>query len=126
MSARLNFAVAGKMTIHLDGLGFGKQLQAPTQNIKHFGVKQNELVLNSIHCDKSTNWGSMQLIDLEPWEGYIVVSIDSDDIPWKAQGRIQLYINNQLVLDDTLESGVKGPMGDPKKKKQYPIANFRS
>lgn len=126
MSARLNFAVAGKLTIHLDGLGFGQQLQAPRQNVQHFGVQRNQIDLYSVHCDKSTDWVSMQLIDLEPWEGYILVTIDSEDIPWKAQGRIQLYINNQLVLDDTIESGVKGPIGDPKKKRQYPIANFRS
>ncbi|UTD16368.1 hypothetical protein HER15_13200 [Tenacibaculum mesophilum] len=124
MSTQLYFITSGKMTIQLNGMAFGKHLKDPVKNIKHFGTKQHSLELVSNNPNNFTDWGIIELIDLNPSMGQLTVSIDCDDWGWFGTAQIQLKMNNQIVLNDNFQSGVKGPIGNPLRIKRFPITNF--
>lgn len=125
MPAQLYYLTTGKMKINLDGMRFGKHLKDPQKNVKFFGTKAETLELESVDPDLFTDHGVIELIDNEPWEGYLMVSIDCEKWGWYATAQIQVVMNGQVILSDNFQSGVKGPVGDPLKKKQYAIGNFK-
>lgn len=124
MSAQLNYITSGKMEIILDGMKFGRHFKDPQINVKHYETKETKLELDSADHGNFTEWGSIELIDLTPWNGRIIVSIDCDKWAFFGTAQFQLIINGQIVLSDNFQSGVRGPLGDPKQAKQYAIGNF--
>lgn len=124
MSAQLNYITSGKMEIFLDGMKFGKHFKDPQQNVKHYETQVSKLELESADQGNFTEWGSIELIDVSPWNGKIIISIDCDKWAFFGTAQFQLIINGQIVLSDNFQSGVKGPIGDPKAIKQYAIGNF--
>ncbi|MGZ5245366.1 MAG: hypothetical protein ACXWD4_15700, partial [Bacteroidia bacterium] len=64
------------------------------------------------------------LQDLNPGTGYITVTIDSDTNFWYGTAQIAIFVNGTCILNDNFQSGVKGPVGDPKKVKRYPIGHI--
>lgn len=124
MAAQLNYITSGKMEILLEGMRFGKRFKDPQQNVKHFGTNASKIELESADQGNFTEWGSIELIDLTPWTGKITVSIDCDKWAFFGTAQFQLVINGQIVLSDNFQSGVRGPLGNPKKIKQFAIGNF--
>ncbi len=124
MAAQLNYITSGRMEIFVDGMKFGKHFRDPKINVKHFGTQVSKIELEAADQGNFTEWGSIELIDLEPWTGNLMVTIDCDKWAFFGTAQFQLVINGQIVLSDNFQSGVRGPVGDPKKKKQFAIGNF--
>ncbi len=124
MAATLNYITSGKMEIFLDGIKFGKHFKDPQQNVKHYGTQESKLELYSANEGNFTEWGSIELIDISQWNGTITVSIDCDKWAFFGTAQFQLIINGQIILSDNFQSGIKGPIGNPKVTKQYAIGNF--
>jgi hypothetical protein len=124
MAAILQFTTSGNMTIDLDGFSFGKHTVDPTTNVKSYITNENQLLLNAKDMNKFTNWGSIELFDISPDMGYITVSITSDTLLWYGTAQIALWVNGQCILNDNFQSGVKGPLGDPRTTKKYPVCNI--
>lgn len=124
MSAQLNYITSGKMEIFLEGITIGKHFKDPQQNVKHFGTQVSKIELESADQGNFTEWGSIELIDVTPYTGLITVSIDCDKWFFFGSAQFQLIVNGQIILSDNFQSGVRGPLGNPKKVKRYAIGNF--
>ncbi len=124
MSAVLNYTTSGKMEIFLDGMKFAGPIKSPQINVGNLVIESEKIKLNSNNHGEFTEWGSIQIIDIEAWEGYVMVTIDCDKWGYFGAAQFQLVVNGQIVLSDNFHSGVRGPLGDPKLKKQYKIGNF--
>ncbi|HNW89990.1 MAG TPA: hypothetical protein PKN48_10025 [Bacteroidales bacterium] len=124
MAAQLNFITSGKMVISLEGMQFGRQIKDPQKNVKHFGLHQTALELESADQGNFTEWGSIEIIDLKPEVGTITITVDCDKWLFFGTAQFELMINGHIILIDNFQSGIRGPVGDPKKKKQYAIGNF--
>ncbi len=122
--ARLQFITSGSMIIQAEGLSFGKHIRDPKANVKSYSVNPSEIYLNSKDMDKFTDWGVIELNDLNPWEGYLTVIIDSETWGWYGTAQLAIEVNGQIILNDNFQSGVRGPVGDPRRYKKYAIGNI--
>ena len=118
---KLYYVTNGDMKIELENMTFGKHEKDPADNVKSFICKNKEISLVAENMGVFTNWG---VIELEP-EGkkqpILNASIDSDSWGWYATAQIVIEIDGQVIINDNFQSGLKGPVGDPKKIKSFPI-----
>jgi hypothetical protein len=69
-----------------------------------------------------TDWG---IIELEPIKGSkeksINVCIDSEVWAWYGTAQILLVRDGQIIISDNFQSGTRGPVGNPKRYRSYPV-----
>lgn len=123
--AQLEFTTNGDMTITLEGLAFGKSVRDPRKNVKSYGVKPRQVHFHAEKPDADSDWAILEIRDLTPHTGYITVTIDSSHLGWYTNAQIVLRSDSgQLILQDFFQSGTRGPLGDPKKVRRYPIGHI--
>lgn len=115
--AILQYRVKGTLEIHLDGFKFGGQRQLPSF---HPGgqhqVDEQHLLLKSHNLDGYTGWGAVNIHDINFDNGYIEFIVNTHD--W-GQARAEFffdYPNGSRGSLGYLESGIRGPVGDPERK----------
>ena len=118
---KLHYITNGDMKIELENMTFGKHEKDPVDNVKSFICKDKEISLVAENMRVFTNWGTIEVIPQEKKIGVIHASIDSDSWGWVATAQIMIEKDSQIMINDNFQSGLKGPVGDPKKTKSYPI-----
>jgi hypothetical protein len=123
---KLYFITSGIITISLElGISSGQVLKVPTTNVKSFSVSEKEIILAAKDMSNYSDWGVIELLPSpKGTEKVITVCVDSDVWGWFGTGQIMLEKDNKLILSDNFSSGVKGPIGDPRKYKTYPITDL--
>lgn len=120
--AEFRFTTSGDMTVELQGLSFGRHIRDPMGNVKSFIVHSTQIIINAADQNDFTELGIIELVDLAPnSRGFITVTIDSPNNGWYGTAQVALIVNGQWILNDNFQSGVRGPVGDPKKVKRYAI-----
>ena len=119
--AEFHFTTSGDMHIKLQGLSFGRHLKDPKNNVKSFVAHPSELTLNARDQSQFTDWGVIELIDEAPGTGHLVVTIDSPTWGWYGTAQFSLWVNRQNILNDNFQSGVRGPVGDPRRQKSFKV-----
>lgn len=122
--ARLHFLTSGNLLIQAQGLSFGKHIKDPKKNVKTFIVNKEQIILNAKDMKDFTDWAIIELNDLNPDDGYLTVMIDSETWSWFGTAQIALEIKGQIFLNDNFQSGVRGPVGDPRIIKKYAIGHI--
>ena len=121
---KIYFITSGILTISLElGINSGRVVKAPTINVKNFSVNEKEIILSAKDMNNYSDWGVIELLPLRGAEKVITVCVDSDVWGWFGTGQIMLE-KDKLILSDNFSSGVKGPLGDPRKYKTYPITEL--
>ncbi len=119
---KLHFVTNGIMTISLEGIAFGKHKKDPEDNIKSYFTNAVEVNVAAKDMDEFTEEGVIELTpDSSKKQGTINVTIDAES--WGRVGTAQIVLekDNQVVFNDNFQSGIKGPIGDPKRQKSYPV-----
>jgi hypothetical protein len=120
--AEFRFTTSGDMTITLEGLQFGEHMRDPRSNVKSFIAHPTQIVINAADQKEFTGLGVIQLLDLNPGQrGYMTVSIDSPTMGWYGTAQVAVIVNGQNIINDNFQSGVKGPLGDPRNTKRYAV-----
>jgi hypothetical protein len=113
---------SGNLSITLAGLSLGLVARAPALNSRTFLTKPDSLYLEAKDMDKFTDWG---IIELKPVAGAkersVNVMIDSEVWGWYGSAQIAIVKDGQIISSDNFQSGVKGPVGNPKRYRSYPI-----
>ena len=118
----LHFITTGLMVINLEGLKLGTHLKDPLDNVKSYLTKSDEIILETMDIKFFSNWGCIELKQTEKnKQGIIKVSIDSEVWGWQGTAQIILERNGQIIFNDNFQSGTRGPIGDPKRFKSYPV-----
>ena len=118
----LHFITTGLMVINLEGLKLGTHLKDPLDNVKSYLTKSDEIILETMDIKFFSNWGCIELKPTEKnKQGIIKVSIDSEVWGWQGTAQIILERNGQIIFNDNFQSGTRGPIGDPKRFKSYPV-----
>lgn len=120
---KLHFITTGIMTISLEGLKLGDHIKDPTYNIKSYLTKPDQIILEAKEMKFFTDWGCI-VIDpaKKDKQGRVIeVSIDSENWGWYATAQIILERNGQIIFNDNFQSGTRGPIGNPKRFKSYPV-----
>ncbi len=122
---KIYFITSGIITISLElGISSGRVVRAPTINVKNFSVSEKEIILSAKDMSNYSDWGIIELLPSpRGTEKIITVCVDSDMWGWYGTGQIMLE-KDKLILSDNFSSGVKGPLGDPRKYKTYPITDL--
>lgn len=115
MSVVLYYAVAGTLEIHLDGLRFQEDIKWPQQNVKGFHRKEQHLQLQSTNLGHHTDWGAVRLIDISGNEGSIEFIIDTHE--WGTAECWYYFVVNGVKKTHPIsfKSGIRGPIGDPRR-----------
>ncbi|MFN8576730.1 MAG: hypothetical protein U0354_07720 [Candidatus Sericytochromatia bacterium] len=122
--AKLHFITSGNLLIEAQGLSFGKHIKDPKNNVKNYLVNKNQIILNANDMKDFTDWGIIELNDLNPDKGFLTVMIDSETWGWFGTVQIAIEIKGQIFINDNFQSGVRGPVGDPRVIKKYAIGNL--
>lgn len=122
--AEFHFITSGNMTIELRGLCFGRHIRDPRGNIKSYITNDHQIELDASDQSDFTGEGIIELLDEGPGRGTITVTIDSPNMGWYGTAQIALYVNGSNILNDNFQSGVRGPFGDPRKTKVYPVGSI--
>ena len=123
--AQFRFTTSGSMYIRLSGLRFGRKIHDPGQNVKTYMINEHEITLVAQDQKDFTDWGMIELIDEAPGTGLMDVTIDSETWGWYGTAQFSVVASNgQLILNDNFQSGVRGPVGDPRAVKHYRIDNI--
>ena len=120
---KLHFITTGIMIISLEGLKLGDHLKDPTYNIKSYLTKPDQIILEAKEMKFFTDWGCIVLDQAKKdKQGRVIeVSIDSETWGWYSTAQIVLERNGQIIFNDNFQSGTRGPIGDPKRFKSYPV-----
>jgi hypothetical protein len=119
---KLHFVTNGIMAISLDGLAFGKHKKDPEDNLKSYFTNAAEVNVAAKDMDEFTEEGIIELTpDSSKKQGVIKVTIDSEHWGRIGTAQIALEKDGQIVFNDNFQSGIKGPIGDPKRQKSYPV-----
>ena len=124
MAAQFNFITSGSMLVQLEGLMFGNHMKDPVQNVKTYAVSGNEVTLDAANENTFTDWGEIELLEAGPGPRFITVTIDSPNWGWYGTAQFSLYVNGQNILNDNFQSGVRGPVGDPRRVKRYAVGTI--
>lgn len=125
MAARLHLATSGNMTVRLFGVAINKHLHDPAHNVKSYIVEPHEIIFNAADQNDFTDWAVLELVDESPGLGFIEVTVDSPTLGWYGTAQVAVVVNGQVVMNDNFQSGVRGPLGDPRKTKRYKLLNFQ-
>lgn len=118
---KIHFITSGKIDITLEGLDIDFHLRDPIYNVKNYSVNDNKISLNSDDMRFFTDWGCLSLRELNKKEKIIKVCVDSEKWGWYATAQIMIEKDGQIILNDNFQSGVRGPVGDPRKVKSFVV-----
>ena len=110
------------MKIELENMFFGRHEKDPVDNVKSFISRNKEISLVAENMGTFTNWGVIEVIPESKKQPIINATIDSDSWGWFATAQIMVEMDGQIIINDNFQSGLKGPVGDPKKTKSFPIS----
>lgn len=117
MTVNLYYAVAGTLEIHLDEIRFRRDVSKPIQSVKSFERSEQHLTVESNDLGGLTQWGVVELQDLNSKSnrGYIELTIDTHH--WGTAEALYYFEINGVKKTHpiSIKSGVRGPVGDPKR-----------
>ena len=110
------------MIISLEGLKLGNHLKDPANNIRSYITKPDEIILEAKEMKYFTDWGCIVLDPAKKDKQKIIkVCIDSETWGWYATAQIILERDGQIIFNDNFQSATKGPIGDARRYKSFPI-----
>jgi hypothetical protein len=119
---KLHFITSGSLTVKLSGFYLDRVAKGPAQNLKTFLTGPDNIYLEAKDMGYFTDWG---IVELKPVAGEkersVIVMIDSLVWGWYGTAQIVLFRDGQIIASDNFQSGVKGPVGDPKRYRSYPV-----
>ena len=115
---KLSYVTNGKITIEVEGFTFGFHEIDPSDNVKRYFVESNKLELEVTDMKWFSEWGVIELVACkDSHRRSIKVTCD-------ATTQIVLERNAQVVFNDNFQSSLKGPIGDSKRTKEYPVIDY--
>jgi hypothetical protein len=122
---KLHFITNAEMRINIEGMNLGKHVKDPVSNVKSYSTKQDEILVVADDPDYFTDWGCIELVPEErSKKSEVNVSIDTDKWGWAGTAQIMLEKDGQIIFNDNFQSGTKGPLGNPKRTKVFPIPSY--
>lgn len=118
----LQFATSGIMSISLEGLAISKHLKEPVLNIKSYVSNSKEINLAANDMKTFTDFGAVELIPIKSAKQISInISVNSDQWAWFGSAQTILDRDGHLIINDTFQSGIKGPVGNPIRFNSYPV-----
>lgn len=114
MKVLLYYAVAGTLEIHLDGLRFEQDISWPNKNVLHHNRTEQHLKLESTDLPNWTNWGVVELVDINLGNnGFVEFIINTHH--WGEAECAHYFVVNGVKRSNPIKykSGVRGPIGEP-------------
>ena len=130
---KLSYVTNGKIIIELEGFTFGFHEIDPSDNVKRYLVEGNRLELEVTDMKWFSEWGVIELVPckdahvstpLNNRRRSIKVTCDATSWGCYATAQIVLERNGQVVFNDNFQSSLKGPIGDSKRTKEYPVIDY--
>ena len=119
---RLRFATSGTMTIKLEGLSITKHIRDPTANVKTYLASTTEITIIAKDMKTYSDFGVIELAVIQSAKVKVInVCIDSDVWAWYGSAQTIIDKDGQILLNDNFQSGVRGPVGNPKRYKSYSV-----
>ena len=123
---KLHYITNGDMTLELENMTFGKHEKDPVDNVKSFTCKNKEIILKANNMNHFTNWGVIELIPEKGKQPILNASVSADSWGWYATAQIMVEIDEEIIINDNFQSGLKGPIGNPEIKKAFVLLSERS
>jgi hypothetical protein len=113
---------SGNLTITLVGVSLDRVARAPLLNSKTFLTKPDSIYLEAKDMSQFTDWGIVELKPIpKAKEMRVEVMIDSESWGWYGSAQIALVKDGQVIASENFQSGTKGPVGNPKRYRSYPV-----
>lgn len=85
-------------------------------------TKPDSIYLEAKDMSQFTDWGIVELKPLPKVnERRVVVMIDSQTWGWYGSAEIVLVKDGQVIASENFQSGTRGPIGDPRRYRSYPV-----
>jgi hypothetical protein len=108
--------------VELSGFLLGQAVKGPVTNVKTFLTGPDNIYLEAYDMGYFTDWG---IIELKPVsdskEQTVKVMIDSQLWGWYGTAQILIVRDGHIITSDNFQSGVRGPVGNPKRYRSYPV-----
>jgi hypothetical protein len=122
---KLSYVTNGKITIEVEGFTFGFHEIDPSDNVKRYFVESNKLELEVTDMKWFSEWGVIELVPCkDSHRRSIKVTCDATSWGCYATAQMVLERNGQVVFNDNFQSSLKGPIGDSKRTKEYPVIDY--
>ena len=119
---KLHFITSGILTANLSGFYLGRVAKAPVQNLKTYLTGPDNIYVEAYDMGYFTDWGIIELKPVEnAKERTIIVCIDSQVWGWYGTAQILIVRDGQIITSDNFQSGTRGPVGNPKRYRSYPV-----